>query len=246
MGPVSTARKPVMDRETAMRLAATEYGRFHQTLVDLEPQEWTLPTNCPGWDVRAMAAHLLGMADMAASPWEGRRQVKGATKRKGVFIDELTSLQIEERAELDPAHIVAQYERAGPKAVKGRRRTPALIRRRTLPAAQTDGLEPWTMGYLLDVILTRDPWMHRMDIAAVTGREPALTADHDGILVDDVVREWASRHGQPCVLTLTGPAGGSWTFGGDGPQLQYDAVEFCREVGGRGAPEGVLKTLVPF
>jgi hypothetical protein len=48
------------------------------------------------------------------------------------------------------------------------------------------------------------------------------------------------------VLTLTGPAGGSWTFGGDGPQLQYDAVEFCREVGGRGAPEGVLKTLVPF
>ena len=29
--------------------------------------------------------------------------------------------------------------------------------------------EPWTLGYLIDVILTRDPWMHRMDIAAATG-----------------------------------------------------------------------------
>jgi hypothetical protein len=193
-----------------------------------------------------MAAHLLGMADMASSPWESRRQIKEATKRGGAFIDELTAFQVEEREELEPGHILAQYERAGRRAAKGRRRMPGLIRRRRLPAAQTDGLEDWTLGYLVDVILTRDPWMHRMDIAAVTGREPDLTADHDGVLVDDVVREWASRHGQPCALTLTGPAGGSWTFGEGGPDLHYDAVEFCRQVGGRGDPEGVLKTLVPF
>jgi hypothetical protein len=105
------------------------------------------------------------------------------------------------------------------------------------------------LGYLVDVILTRDPWMHRMDLAAVTGRDPELTADHDGVLVDDVVREWASRHGQPCTLTLTGPAGGSWTFGtspSEGPELEYDAVEFCRLIGGRGEPDGLLKTIVPF
>lgn len=239
-------RKSVLDRATAMRLAATEYGRFHRVLTDLTPAEWTLPTNCPGWDVRAMAAHLLGMADMAASPWESRRQVREATKRGGLFIDALTALQVEERADLDPAHIVVQYERAGARAAKGRRRIPALLRRRRLPAAQTDGIEAWTLGYLVDVILTRDPWMHRMDIAAVTSRAPELTADHDGVLVNDVVREWASRHGQPASLTLTGPSGGSWTFGQGGPELQYDAVEFCRHVGGRGHPEGVLKTLVPF
>jgi uncharacterized protein (TIGR03083 family) len=246
---MADARKPALDRPTAMRLAATEYGRFNAMLAELKPDEWTLATNCPGWDVRAMAAHLLGMADMAASPWESRRQIKEATKRGGVFIDALTGLQVEEREELEPAHIVAQYERAGLRATKGRRRIPGLMRRRRLPATQTDGLEDWTLGYLVDVILTRDPWMHRMDIAAVTGREPELTADHDGVLVDDVVREWASRHRQPCTLTLTGPAGGSWVFGDDpstGPELQYDAVEFCRQVGGRGETDGVLKTLVPF
>ena len=30
--------------------------------------------------------------------------------------------------------------------------------------------EPWTFGFLFDVILTRDPWLHRTDIAAATGR----------------------------------------------------------------------------
>ncbi len=240
------ARKPVLDRATAMRLAATEYVRFHAMLAQLTPDEWRQPTSCPGWDVRAMACHTLGMAAMMSSPWETRRQMKEATKRGGVFVDALTALQVEERAELSPVQILEQFERTGRRAAKGRRRTPALIRRRRMPPAQTDGVEPWTLGYLVDVILTRDPWMHRMDICAVTDREPELTADHDGVLVADVVREWAARHGEPCTLTLTGPAGGSWTFGSGGPASEYGAVEFCRLVGGRGEPVGLLKTAVPF
>ena len=73
--------------------------------------------------------------------------------------------------------------------------------------------ETWRMGYLLDVILTRDPWMHRVDIARATGRELELTPEHDGRIVADVVAEWARRHGQPCTLTLTGPAGGEFVAG---------------------------------
>jgi hypothetical protein len=76
-----------------------------------------------------------------------------------------------------------------------------------------DHEEPWTIGYLIDVILTRDPWMHRIDISRATGALPVLTPEHDGVLVDDVVRKWAQRHGQPFVLNLAGPAGGSWTIG---------------------------------
>ncbi len=243
---MADARKPVLDRPVAMRLAATEYDRVHALLAGLSPEEWALPTNCPGWDVRAMACHILGMADMFSIPWETRRQLKEAGKRGGDFVDALTALQVEERLELEPHHIVAQLAKAGPKAAKGRRRVPALIRRRRLPPAQTDGIEPWTLGFLVDVILTRDPWMHRMDIAAATGREPTLTADHDGALVADVVNEWAGRHGRPCTLTLTGPAGGTWSFGSGGPALEYDAVEFCRAVSGRGEAQGWLATAVPF
>jgi uncharacterized protein (TIGR03083 family) len=104
--------------------------------------------------------------------------------------------------------------------------------------------ESWTLGFLVDVVLTRDTWMHRVDVARAAGQEPELTADHDGVLVADVVAEWAGRHGQPCTLTLTGPAGGSWTFGTGGPELTDDAVEFCRGLSGRGTP--ALGTEVPF
>jgi hypothetical protein len=69
-----------------------------------------------------------------------------------------------------------------------------------------------------------------------------LTADHDGVLVDDVVHEWAERHGEPFTLHLTGPAGGTW--GSGGPKLEFDAVEFCRSISGRGTAP--FDTEVPF
>ena len=244
---MAKGRKPVLDHQTAMQLAATEYERFHDQLAALEPLDWKRPTDCPDWDVHDVAAHILGMADMAASPFEMRRQMKEANARGGSFIDALTGLQVEERADLDPEHILIQFEKAGPKAARGRRRIPAIMRRgKTVPPAQSDGIEAWSLGYLTDVILTRDPWMHRMDIALAAGKEPELSGDHDGVLIDDVVREWASRHGQPVVLTLTGPVGGTWKFGKDGPPLELDAIEFCRTVSGRRPGKGLLATAVPF
>lgn len=128
--------------------------------------------------------------------------------------------------------------------MKGRRRTPWFVRRSKMGATQVmNGVEEaWTLGFLIDVIMTRDPWMHRVDIARAVGAPMVLTADHDGVLVDDVVREWAARHGQPFTLRPTGPAGGRW--GSGGPVLEYDAVEFCRALSGRG--HAALQTEVPF
>jgi hypothetical protein len=106
--------------------------------------------------------------------------------------------------------------------------------------------ERWVFGFMLDTVLTRDCWMHRMDTALATGREPELTAEHDGVLVADVVAEWAARHGEPCRLTLHGPAGGRWEFGTGGPELSFDAVEFCRITSGRGDGDGLMMTPVAF
>ena len=39
------------------------------------------------------------------------------------------------------------------------------------------------------MILTRDTWMHRVDISRATGRDLVLTAEHDGRIVADVVDE---------------------------------------------------------
>lgn len=247
--PATTApRRPALDRPTAMRLAATEYDRVVELLRSLPPEAWLTRTACPAWDVRQMAAHLLGMAEMAASIRESTRQVKVAAARGGVFIDALTALQVEERADLTPKQIVERFAAVGPKAAKGRRRAPWFIRRRAMPQQQVVAGrdEVWTVGYLLDVILTRDPWMHRIDITRATGAELVHTPDHDGVLIDDVVREWAARHGQPCSLVLTGPAGGTWRFGTGGPDLEADATDFSLMVTLRRPADGLFATEVPF
>ena len=115
-----------------------------------------------------------------------------------------------------------------------------------VPQPAGDAEEQWTFGYLIDVILTRDTWMHRIDATRATGAPLRLTPDHDGVIVADVVREWAGRHGQPFTLTLTGPAGGTWSAGTSGPLLSLDAVGFCRALSGRGPRDGLLTVPVPF
>jgi uncharacterized protein (TIGR03083 family) len=67
-------RRSALDRDTAMRLAATEYRRYLDQLRSLGDDDWSRPTDCPDWDVRAMATHNLGMAEMAASVREMVRQ----------------------------------------------------------------------------------------------------------------------------------------------------------------------------
>lgn len=231
-----------------MRLATDEYRRYLDLLRTLAPQDWSRSTDCTAWDVRQVAAHNLGMAEMAASIRENLRQNLTAMRGGGVFIDALTALQVRERAGMPPAEIVARYASVPPKAVRGRRRTPGPVRRLTLPVRQRMGgaEERWTFGFLVDTILTRDTWMHRVDTTRATGRDLALSADHDGVLVADVVAEWAQRHGAPCRLLLTGPAGGTWTFGSGGPELELDAVEFCRTISRRGPGDGLLAVEAPF
>jgi uncharacterized protein (TIGR03083 family) len=192
------------------------------------------------------------MAELAASLPEMARQLMHAgraAKRSGrPQIDELTTLQVRKHQQLSVDELVAAFQRIGPKAVAGRRRRPALMRARTIIDDGPDGASPerWKVGFLTDTILTRDPWMHRSDIAQALGRPMELTPEHDGVLVADVVAEWALRHGQPYRLILTGPAGGRWSSGTTGEAINLDAEQFCRILSGRGSGEGLMATFVPF
>ncbi|TCK20853.1 maleylpyruvate isomerase family mycothiol-dependent enzyme [Pseudonocardia endophytica] len=247
-----STRRPALDRAAAMRLAADEYQRSLDLLRDLSGRDWTRKTACPGWDVRAMAGHCLGMAEFASSVREGARQYLAALRAferdGGNPTDHLNALQIAEHRRLSGDELVERYAEVAPRAARSRRRRPALLRARSMGAVLLpDGTrERWTFGFMLDTVLTRDQWMHRIDIATATRRTPELTAEHDGVLVADVVAEWAGRHGEPCSLTLDGPAGGRWTFGSGGPELSFDAVEFCRITSGRGDGEGLMETPVAF
>jgi hypothetical protein len=133
-----------------------------------------------------------------------------------------------------------------PRAARVRSRIPGLLRRAPMKVEVDNVMETWRVGYLVDVILTRDTWMHRVDISRATGRPMVLTPEHDGRIVSDVVAEWARRHGRPFTLRLEGTAGGSYTTAGSGEEIALDAVEFCRIVSGRAAGAGLLTQGVPF
>jgi uncharacterized protein (TIGR03083 family) len=238
-------RQPQLDRAVASRLASTEYERVADLLASLSLEQWNAPTDCPGWDVRAMAGHMLGMVQMVSSlPRLARQQVVASRRAKrgdGVLIDALTALQVERNAGLSTDQVVDQVRRLGPRAARFRARALGLMRSQTTQ----DHDEWWTLGYLFDVVLTRDPFMHRVDISRATGVPMVATADHEGVIVADVVAEWAGRHLSAYDLELTGPAGGHWQQGEAEP-LRMDAFEFCRAVSGRAAAPGLLATQVPF
>jgi uncharacterized protein (TIGR03083 family) len=240
-------RRSALDHATAQRLAATEYGRWVDVAATITPEQWQQPTDCTGWDVRSMVAHVVGMTEMWASIRELVHQLR--TVGDG-GIDVLTGLQVSERADAGRDELVARLRTAGPRACRLRHRAFRLAGRQLLRPAQEmpmgAGVEWWSLGYLLDTILTRDPWMHRIDLARATGVPMTVTADHDGVIVADVVQEWATRHGRPFRLRLTGPAGGSWHEGAGGAEVELDALEFCRSISGRDPQPGLLSTSTPF
>lgn len=252
--PVDTIQP--LTRSSTEGLARTEYARMTSQLRSLAPGEWARPTDCPLWDVRAVAGHSLGMM----ATFTGFRRLFGAmgtaartSKRNGgPMIDALTAQQVADHADLSTDELIARIDEISPRAARWRAKAPWLFRKMPMKQEVGGTVETWSMGFLLDTILTRDPWMHRIDIARATGRELELSAAHDGRIVADVVAELARRYNKPFTLTLTGPAGGDFIAGdGSGEHITIDAIEMCRTLSGRAsadAPQrtGLLATEVPF
>jgi uncharacterized protein (TIGR03083 family) len=249
-GPPTTevATIPKLGHREAMQLATNEFARTLELLHQLRPDDWQRRTVCDQWDVRAMVAHMLGMAEAQASFRQFLHDFRAANKRTGgAMIDALTATQVRDRADLSPAQLVERFVAAVPRAVRARRRVPAplrsAVRMRQDPPFDA---ERWPYGYLVDTVFTRDPWIHRIDISRAIDRDMVLTPEHDGRLIADVVAEWARRHGKPFSLVLTGPAGGRWQAGQGGEHIEIDALDFCWTLAGRVAGTGLLGTPVPF
>lgn len=238
-----------LEHDEAMALASAEYDRLLAVVDDLSDEQWSLPTDCAGWDIKAMVGHIVGMLELQADAQERTRQISAAAaavaESGGLRLDALTALQVSEHAALSTDQLRQALHEATPRGLAARRAIPKAVRDAPYDP-QLPGETAWTMGYLFDIVHTRDPWIHRIDIARAVGREPQLIPDHDGRIVGDVVADWARRHAQPFTLNLTGPAGGTYVAGRDGEHLNLDAVEFCRILSGREPASGLLTTRVVF
>jgi uncharacterized protein (TIGR03083 family) len=236
--------------DEAMAITAVENRKFADLLRSLDGDDWAKPTACELWDVRAMAAHVVGAAAAQISPREFLRQVragKPVVTEIGAqyWWDGMNEIQVRERASLTTDELIAEWVTNSEKARAARAKLPRLIARLpllNLPAPV--GRQP--LAYLFDIGFTRDVWAHRIDIAAATGHPMDLDADHDGRIVADIVAEWATTHGEPFTLELTGPAGGSYTADGGGEAITVDTLDFITILAERAEGPGVLRHKLPL
>ena len=55
---IKASEIPRIKHDEAMAITAAENRRLWELLIDIKPDEWSLPTDCTRWDVRAIVVHL--------------------------------------------------------------------------------------------------------------------------------------------------------------------------------------------
>jgi uncharacterized protein (TIGR03083 family) len=233
--PAQEARNiPKLTHREAGQLATVELERTLSVLESLSGDDWQQQTACTLWNVRQLTAHLSGACASHAS-WSEFKRVyvqNPYIKEADVAIDGINRREVEDRADAPPAALIEELREAGPKAIRNRQRVPWPVR--VIPIPFGPPLGTASIGYLTDLIYGRDMWMHRLDICRATGREMALTADHDGrivaLVMRDLGRKLHSQLGERTIrVELTGLAGGIFDFGsGSEPTatIRMDALDF--------------------
>jgi hypothetical protein len=175
----------------------------------------------------------------------------------GNMMDAFNALQVEDHRHLDGPQVVERLRELAPKAVESRLRRARYLGRLSVPldagGSSAQGMPAKLgMGELFRVVYTRDTWLHRLDICDALGRTPSLDTAADRRIVEDVVKEWADRHGRPFDLRLAGQYEARYVRGSGGPVLETDPGTLCWILSGRGEPDansaaaGLLRTRVVF
>jgi uncharacterized protein (TIGR03083 family) len=232
------ARIAPLTRAEIDSLAREEWKRLLAFLETLDTDDWQKPTMCTAWTVRDMTAHQAGAYAAYASFQEFRRQYLNLPPKGRLPEDVINEIQIADRQHKTNAELISEIRERGPRTIANRQRIPFFLRAVSFP--RPDGTKLY-MSYMLDVIYTRDTWMHRVDLARATNREMKLTREHDGRIVELVMRDvnalLAPKVGaDSIVMELTGIAGGAWRIGkAAAPRatISMDALHFNIYASGR-------------
>jgi len=196
----------------------------------LTPDQWATITECPRWTVFDMVAHVAAATQNAANPmrWVVDGVVGKLRHPHDAFLDAANEIGIGRRRGLPVPELLTDLRRwiEVPKP-------PRVLRRVPVPVG---GLPRYgDVAYLVDVILARDTWLHRHDIARATN-SPIRPDPTSAEVVAQVIRDLAlGWDGPDVVVALTGDEGGIWLIGTDpdAPTANLPAVELMRHLSGR-------------
>ncbi|WP_148573652.1 maleylpyruvate isomerase family mycothiol-dependent enzyme [Nocardioides caldifontis] len=175
----------------------------------LEPHEWELPTDLPGWDVRAVASHLAHLeSELAGNPQE-QVEVPEAPHVKGLM-GQFTEAGCVVRRGWPAAKIVEELESSVAARYAALQADPP-----TDPSAPGPGFAG-LIGWSWQTLLSNRPldlWMHEQDIRRATGRPGGMTSPAAEHVADVFARSLpyvlGKKVGAPVgttvVLEVTGP-----------------------------------------
>ncbi len=228
---------PPTHADEAHRLLTDAFACFLRLIESLHADDWSKPTPCAAWDVHDMVAHQAGGYASGASYREMFRQYAQIPKAGQLPEDAINALQVGERKAKTPAELIAELKRVGPPAIHNWAYGFNAVKWIALPHPVGGFM---SLRYLMWVTHSRDTWMHRLDICRATNRPFEQSREHDGRIVELVVRDAAKKlrkrlNGKALTLTLTGVAGGAWQVGNGEPAagLEMDALDFNIFVSGR-------------
>jgi uncharacterized protein (TIGR03083 family) len=211
------------DDEPVVGLLAEEWGAIASLGAELAPGEWSLPSECPGWDVKDLLAHVVGterfLLGEAPPPDPGPaphvRNPLGAANEAWVAA----------RRSSSGAEVLEEFEQ-----VAARR----LERLRAMGPEDFDRVGPSPLGEVpyREFMAARvmDCWVHEQDMRVATGRP-----GHDGGPVAELaLGRLASAMGYVVAKKAAAPEGATVAFelAGDSPRRVQVAVR-----GGRGVVE---------
>ena len=178
-------------------------------LEEVPEQEWSTPTDCPGWDVRAVAAHVAHLEGVLAGAPEETADIgepAHVTGLTGMY----TEIGVVNRRGASPAEIVEEIRSAATARHDALLADPPTDAAGTAPV--TPGGLPWTWERLLRNRPV-DVWMHEQDVRRAVGRPGGMdsaAAQHTA----DYLREsfglvLAKKAGAPAGTTALLQVGGS-------------------------------------
>jgi len=193
-----------LPQEAVIAALAEEWEALDELLSSLAPDDWAAPTPCPGWDVKANVAHIVGTeamllgldaptveVDVAALP-HVRNDIGGFNEQ-----------WVQGLADEPPAAVLDRF-----RALTAERL--AILRAMDAEAWDAEGFTPAgrdTHGRFMRIRVF-DCWMHEQDVRDGLGR-PGHT---DGAAVELALDELQTGMGFVVGKKAGAPAGSSVTF----------------------------------
>lgn len=194
----------LLPKDRIVDALADEMAVLDELLTELPEDDWALPTACPGWDVKANVAHILGTEAMLdgepTPPTDVDVTALPHVRNEIAAVNEAWILSL---ADVAPAEVLARFRTVT---------TERLVALRALPedewSAETfTPAGPDSYGRFMRIRVF-DCWMHEQDIRDAVGR-PGHTS---GLPVEVALDEMASALGYVVGKRAGAPDGASVTF----------------------------------